>query len=117
MNAAPRVTVSRSHTPPCVEEFAKPIGAEELVPFGGAGNKIGRLLTGQADVYAHKVGLKEWDTCAPETIARAAGWHVRKVDGSEHRYNLAAPHNHAYVMCRPAWTDRVIAALASSGVE
>lgn len=112
---APRIVVSRSHTPPWVEAFSEAISAGEMIPFGGAGNKTCRLMTGQADLYVHKVGLKEWDTCAPETIARAAGWHVCKLDGSEHRYNQADPHNHEYVMCRPAWTERVLEAIGKSG--
>jgi len=114
---APRVTVSRSHTPPWVEEFARVIGAGEFVPYGGCGNKTMRLLTGEADLYVHNKGLKEWDTCAPETIARAAGWFVGKLDGTEHRYNQPDPHNHEYVLCRPAWTDRVVEAISKSGVE
>ena len=26
------------------------------------------LLRGEADAYVHQVGLKEWDTCAPEAV-------------------------------------------------
>ena len=40
-----RIVVSRSHTPPWVEAFAAAIGAKEMVPFGGAGNKTCKLLT------------------------------------------------------------------------
>lgn len=86
-----------------------------MVPFGGAGNKTCKLLTGTADVYVHKKGLKEWDTCAPETIARAAGWKVCKLDGTEHTYNQPDPHNHEYVMCRPGHLERVLKAIESSG--
>ena len=110
-----RIVVSRSHTPPWVEAFAAAIGAKEMVPFGGAGNKTCKLLTGTADVYVHKKGLKEWDTCAPETIARAAGWKVCKLDGTEHTYNQPDPHNHEYVMCRPGHLERVLKAIESSG--
>jgi 3'(2'), 5'-bisphosphate nucleotidase len=110
----PRVVVSRSHTPPWIEAFAAELGAT-LVPFGSAGFKVSRLLVGEGDVYVHKVGLKEWDTCAPETVARALGWHVSKLRGEEHRYNQANPKNHELVVCRPAWRERVLAAVASSG--
>jgi 3'(2'), 5'-bisphosphate nucleotidase len=87
----------------------------DLVPAGSAGHKAGLLLTGDADMYVHKIGLKEWDTCAPETIARSLGWHVCRLDGSEHVYNQADPRNHELVMCRPAARDAVLAALAASG--
>jgi 3'(2'), 5'-bisphosphate nucleotidase len=64
-------------------------------------------------VYVHKIGLKEWDTCAPETVARALGWHVCKLAGAEHRFNQRDPRNHELVVCRPAMTDAVLAALAA----
>ena len=114
---APRVVVSRSHTPPWVEAFSSALGAGEMIPFGGAGNKTCRLMTGQADVYAHQKGLKEWDTCAPETIARAAGWRVTRLDGTPHHYNQADPHNHEYVMCRPGLAERVQAAIDASSAR
>jgi len=109
-----RVVVSRSHTPPWVARFAQSIDAE-LCPHGSAGFKVSRLLLGEADVYPHTKGLKEWDTCAPETIARALGWSVCKLRGDEHRYNQKDPKNHELVVCRPALKERVLAALKESG--
>ncbi|MEE8469181.1 MAG: 3'(2'),5'-bisphosphate nucleotidase CysQ [Planctomycetota bacterium] len=110
----PRVAISRSHTPEWVERFVTEIGGEKR-PAGSVGNKVCMLLSGKADVYVHKVGLKEWDTCAPETVARALGWHVCKLRGEEHRYNLEDPHNHELVVCRPGLAGRVIEVLASCG--
>ena len=112
--AKPRVAVSRSHTPEWVERFLAGIQGEPA-PAGSVGNKVGMLLLGDADVYVHKIGLKEWDTCAPETVDRALGWHVCKLRGDEHRYNLKDPHNHELVVCRPAFKDRVIEVLAACG--
>jgi len=110
----PRVVVSRSHTPPWVTRFARAIDAE-LCPHGSAGFKVSRLLCGEGDVYPHTKGLKEWDTCAPETIARALGWHVSKLRGDAHRYNQKNPKNHELVVCRPSQAERVLAALKESG--
>jgi 3'(2'), 5'-bisphosphate nucleotidase len=110
----PKVVVSRSHTPPWVTAFGKAFGAE-LVPCGSAGFKVSRLLVGEADAYVHKVGLKEWDTCAPETVARALGWTVCKLRGEEHRYNQKNPKNHELVVCRPAWKERVLEAIRTCG--
>lgn len=112
--ARPRIVVSRSHTPPWVEKFARALDAE-LMPCGSAGYKVARLLMGEADIYAHTVGLKEWDTCAPETVARALGWHVSKLRGEEHAYNQKNPKNHELLVCRPAWRERLLAALKDSG--
>ncbi len=109
-----RVVVSRSHTPPWVERFAQSIDGQ-LQPSGSAGFKVARLLLGEADVYPHTRGLKEWDTCAPETVARALGWSVTKLRGEEHRYNQQNPKNHELVVCRPAWKERVLSALRDSG--
>ena len=113
--AAPRMVVSRSHTPEWISKFAKILGVGEQQPVGSVGYKVSRLLFGSADVYVHKKGLKEWDTCAPETIARGLGWNVCKLRGEEHRYNLPDPKNHELVICRPKERDRVLAALAQSG--
>ena len=110
----PRAAVSRSHTPEWVERFAATLGGE-MKPAGSVGNKVCMLLRGEADVYVHKIGLKEWDTCAPETVARALGWHVSKLRGEEHTYNRPDPKNHELVICRPEWRDRVLEAVASSG--
>lgn len=112
---APRIACSRSHTPPWMEAFHAQLGGGELVRSGSVGNKVSLLLLGQADLYVHKVGLKEWDTCAPESVARALGWHVCKLRGEEHRYNQPDPVNHELVICRPASSERVLEALASCG--
>ena len=109
-----RTACSRSHTPPWMENFHAALGGS-LVREGSVGNKVSTLLLGRADVYVHKVGLKEWDTCAPETIARAAGWHVSKLRGEPHRYNQADPVNHELVICRPAIAERDLEAIAACG--
>lgn len=111
----PRVVLSRSHTPKWMDKFCEEVGAGETLPTGSVGYKVSRLLLGEADLYVHKIGLKEWDTCAPETIARAMGWTVCKLHGEPHSYNRENPKNHELVVCRPAWRDRVLAALAKCG--
>jgi 3'(2'), 5'-bisphosphate nucleotidase len=112
---APRVAVSRSHTPAWSGRFAERIGARETIPAGSVGYKAMLLLLGRADVYVHQRGLKEWDTCAPETVARALGWTVCKLRGEGHRYNQADPRNHELVICRPALRQQVLSALQESG--
>jgi 3'(2'), 5'-bisphosphate nucleotidase len=110
----PRIAVSRSHTPAWTQRLADVLGAE-LVHAGSVGNKVGLLLLGEADLYVHRKHLKEWDTCAPEVVARALGWTVCKLRGDEHVYNRPDPINGELVVCRPAWKERVIGALASAG--
>ncbi len=106
--------MSRSHTPDWVERFAEHIGDAELVPSGSVGFKVSLLLFGRADVYVHKTGLKEWDTCAPEAVARAAGWAVCRLDGEQQAYNQQNPRNDEIVVCRPGALDRVLASVEAS---
>jgi 3'(2'), 5'-bisphosphate nucleotidase len=110
-----RVVMSRSHTPPWMERFCEEIGSTESLRCGSVGNKVTRLLLGLADVYVHKVGLKEWDTCAPEVVARALGWSVCKLRGEEHRYNRREYRNHELVVCRPTVRNEVLRALGACG--
>lgn len=107
----PRLATSRSHTPPWVERVAAELHGE-LVPCGSVGCKVAMLLFGRGDVYVHDRGLKEWDTCAPEVVARAAGWSVSRLDGSPHRYNQRDPRCDQLAVCRPAAAKDVIAAVA-----
>ncbi len=114
-DAAPlRIAVSRSHTPSWMPALAQALGAE-FVPEGSVGSKVGLLLTGRADLYAHRKGLKEWDTCAPEAIARALGWFVARLDGSDVPYNQPDPNHDQFLVCRPALRERVLRALRESG--
>jgi 3'(2'), 5'-bisphosphate nucleotidase len=109
-----RFVVSRSHTPEIVQKVAHALGDAEQIPCGSVGFKVGMLLFGKADVYVHKRGLKEWDTGAPEAIARACGFVVCRLDGREHRYNQVDPRNDEIVVCRPWLRDRLLAAIAAA---
>ena len=108
-----RIVVSRSHTPRLVAALARELGDAELVPCGSVGFKVALLLFGRADVYVHQRGLREWDTCAPEAVARAAGWAVSRLDGTPHRYGRPEPCIDELVVCRPALQPRLLALLAA----
>ena len=110
-----RLVASRSHTPDWMQQFAEAVGPSELVPCGSVGFKVSMLLFGKADVYVHKIGLKEWDTCAPEVVARACGYEVCRFDGRPHRYNQANARNDELVVCRPWLKDQVLEALGRIG--
>ncbi len=113
MPTRPRVAVSRSHTPPWVQGFVSRMGGE-TVAAGSVGNKVAMLLLGEADLYVHQLGLKEWDTCAPEALARALGWTVCRLDGTPHVYNRRDPRNHELVVCRSGVTARVLETVRES---
>ena len=103
-----RIAASRSHTPDWMTRFVDHLGNAELVPSGSVGFKVSLLLFGKADVYVHKTGLKEWDTCAPEAIARAAGWAVCRLSGEAQRYNQDNPRNDEIAVCRKELLPRVL---------
>ena len=110
-----RLVASRSHTPEWMQRFAEGMGNAELVPCGSVGFKVSMLMFGKADIYVHKIGLKEWDTCAPAAIARAAGYSVCRFDGQDHRYNQENARNDELIVCRPWLKDRVLEVLKSVG--
>jgi len=114
--SSPVVAVSRSHTPDWVAAFTREMGGE-MRAFGSVGYKVSRLFFGEADIYVHQKGLKEWDTCAPEAVARALGWSVSTLSGAEHRYNRENPRNEEIVVCRPAWRERVLESLRALRVS
>ncbi|MCF6744352.1 3'(2'),5'-bisphosphate nucleotidase CysQ [Blastococcus sp. KM273128] len=109
-----RLAVSRSRPPALVQELAAALGAE-LVPMGSAGVKAMAVVRGQADAYVHGGGQYEWDSAAPVAVARAAGAHTSRVDGSPLAYNQADPYLPDLVVCRPELTGRLLGALADLG--
>ncbi|RJL33613.1 3'(2'),5'-bisphosphate nucleotidase CysQ [Bailinhaonella thermotolerans] len=85
-----RIAVSRSRPPEFVRRLATLVGAE-LVPIGSSGAKISAVLLGQVEAYVHAGGQYEWDSAAPVAVARAAGAHASRIDGSELTYNRSDP--------------------------
>ncbi|HEX6422373.1 MAG TPA: 3'(2'),5'-bisphosphate nucleotidase CysQ [Acidimicrobiales bacterium] len=108
----PRVVVSRSRPPAEATRIAEALGGD-LVPLGSAGAKTMAVVLGEADVYAHSGGQYEWDSAAPVAVARAAGLHVSRLDGSPLVYNRPDPYLPDLLVCRADLAERVIAAATS----
>jgi 3'(2'), 5'-bisphosphate nucleotidase len=106
-----RLLVSRTRPPALVEELARVLGGE-LVPMGSAGAKTVAVVRGEADVYVHGGGQYEWDSAAPVAVARAAGLHTSRLDGSALAYNQPRPWLPDLLVCRPELADRLLGALA-----
>ena len=79
--ATVRLAVSRSRATELALGVADDLGAQ-LVPLGSAGYKVCAVLRGEADAYLHSGGQYEWDSAAPVAVARAAGLHTSRIDGS-----------------------------------
>ncbi len=67
----------------------------------------------EADAYVHAGGQFEWDSAAPVAVARAAGLHTSRIDGSPLRYNQPDPTLPDLVVCRPELAERILAAIAT----
>ncbi|MEJ5946316.1 3'(2'),5'-bisphosphate nucleotidase CysQ [Pseudokineococcus basanitobsidens] len=106
-----RLAVSRSRPPAFVTALAAELGAE-LVPMGSAGVKATSVLRDEADAYVHAGGQYEWDSAAPVVVARAAGLHTSRVDGSPLVYNRPDPTLPDLVVARPEVAGAVLDAIA-----
>jgi 3'(2'), 5'-bisphosphate nucleotidase len=98
-----RVAVSRSRPPAFVNDLPA-----ELVPMGSAGAKTAAVILGEVDAYVHAGGQYEWDSAAPVAVARAAGAHTSRVDGSALVYNQPHPYLPDLLVCRPEHRDVLV---------
>jgi 3'(2'), 5'-bisphosphate nucleotidase len=105
-----RVVVSRTRPPVSARRVAEALDAE-LVPMGSAGAKAMAVVSGEVDAYVHAGGQYEWDSAAPTAVARAAGLHVSRIDGSELAYNQRNPWLPDLIVCRPELVDVILAAV------
>lgn len=107
--AVPRIVVSRTRPPEIALQVRDALGGE-LVEMGSAGAKVASVVQGLADVYVHAGGQYEWDSAAPVAVARAAGLHTSRIDGSALQYNRPDPKLPDVVVCRPEYAEAVLAA-------
>jgi 3'(2'), 5'-bisphosphate nucleotidase len=105
-----RIVVSRSRPPQFVRNISGLIDAE-LVPLGSAGAKVAAVVNGEVDAYVHGGGFYEWDTAAPVAVARAAGLHASRIDGSALAYNQADLLMPDILVCRPALAGTLLRAI------
>jgi len=107
-----RLLVSRSRPPRFVQDLAERLGAV-TVPMGSAGAKAAAVITGDADAYVHSGGQYEWDSAAPVVVARSAGLHTSRIDGSRLTYNQASPSLPDILICRAAIAPQLLETIAS----
>ena len=107
----PRIVVSRTR-PPALALAVRDALDGVLVEMGSAGAKVASVVQGLSDVYVHAGGQFEWDSAAPVAVARAAGLHTSRIDGSPLIYNQLDPKLPDLVVCRPELADAVLAVTA-----
>lgn len=103
-----RVVVSRTRPPSVARRVAEVLEAE-LVTLGSAGAKTMAVVVGDVDAYVHSGGQYEWDSAAPSAVARAAGLHASRLDGTPLVYNRPDPWLPDLVVCRPELAARILA--------
>ena len=106
----PRIVVSRTRPPAIALRVQEHLNGT-LVEMGSAGAKVAAVIQGLADVYVHAGGQQEWDSAAPVVVARAAGLHTSRIDGSPLQYNQPDPVLPDLLVCRPEYADAVLAAV------
>jgi len=111
-----RVIASRSRPGPAAQAIVDALDGELLL-MGSAGAKAMAVVRGEADVYAHVGGQYEWDNCAPVAVARSAGLHASRIDGSALVYNNEDPYLPDLLICHPGDVDAVLAALSAAGIS
>ncbi len=110
----PRLVVSRSRPPAVVAVVADALGAV-VVSMGSAGAKVAAVIRGEADAYLHAGGQYEWDSAAPVAVARAAGLHTSRLDGSDLVYNRPDPKLGDLLVCHPDLAGRMLRLVAGAG--
>jgi 3'(2'), 5'-bisphosphate nucleotidase len=112
----PRIAVSRSRPPAFVAGLAERLGAD-LVPMGSAGAKVISVVRDVSDAYVHAGGQYEWDSAAPVAVARAAGLHTSRIDGSPLRYNQDEVRLPDLVVCRSELAEPILSFIREHGVD
>jgi len=107
----PRIVVSRTR-PPAIALKVREKLSGVLVEMGSAGAKVASVIQGRSDVYVHAGGQYEWDSAAPVAVARAAGLHTSRIDGSPLVYNQRDSKLPDLIVCRPEYADAVLAVTA-----
>jgi len=108
--AKPLLVTSRSRNPYCAVMVANALGCD-VVRLGSAGAKAMAVVMGEADIYVHDGGMYQWDSAAPSAVAKAAGLHVSRIDGSPLKYNQESLWLPDFLVCRTEFAEPALSAL------
>ncbi|MBN1946596.1 MAG: 3'(2'),5'-bisphosphate nucleotidase CysQ [Bradymonadales bacterium] len=89
-----RLVLTRTHRFPGWQELMRVSGIESARTIGSIGLKVAAIAEGAAELYVHISRItKEWDTCAPDAILRAAGGCLTDLAGAPILYNKRNTRN------------------------
>lgn len=106
----PRLVVSRSRATMDAIRVAEQLDCD-VVRLGSAGAKAMAVVLGEVDIYVHSGGQHQWDSAAPVAVARAAGLHTSRIDGSPLVYNRRDTWLPDLVVCQQHLARQVLEAL------
>ena len=106
----PLLVTSRSRNPYCAVMVANALGCD-VARLGSAGAKAMAVVMGEADIYVHDGGMYQWDSAAPSAVAKAAGLHVSRIDGSPLKYNQESLWLPDFLVCRTELAEPALNAL------
>ncbi len=106
----PRLVVSRSRATMDAMRVAEHLDCD-VVRLGSAGAKAMAVVLGEVDIYVHSGGQHQWDSAAPIAVARAAGLHTSRIDGSPLIYNRRDTWLPDLVVCQQHLARPVLEAL------
>jgi 3'(2'), 5'-bisphosphate nucleotidase len=106
----PLLVTSRSRNPYCAVMVANALGCD-VARLGSAGAKAMAVVMGEADIYVHDGGMYQWDSAAPSAVAKAAGLHVSRIDGSPLEYNKESLWLPDFLVCRTELAEPALKAL------
>ena len=105
-----RLITSRNRAPYSAILVANAIDCD-AIRLGSAGAKAMAVVLGEADIYVHDGGQHQWDSAAPVAVARAAGLHTSRIDGTPLVYNQRDTWLPDLLICRPELAEPVMRAL------
>ena len=108
--ARPLLVTSSSRDPYCAVMVANALGCD-VARLGSAGAKAMAIVMGEADIYVHDGGMYQWDSAAPSAVAKAAGLHVSRIDGSPLEYNKESLWLPDFLVCRTELAEPALNAL------
>ncbi len=109
---ARKIALSHNRPPQVALHIAEQLDFD-TVALGSAGAKAMHVLLGDYDAYIHAGGQYEWDSAAPVGVAKAAGLHCSRLDGSELTYNNRDTYLPDILICRPDLADEILAMAAA----
>lgn len=106
----PRLVVSRNRASREAVIVAEALDCD-VARLGSAGAKAMAVVLGETDIYVHSGGQHQWDSAAPIAVARAAGLHTSRIDGTPLIYNQRDTWLPDLVVCQQHLAEQVLGAI------